>query len=73
MTNEFIASSEWENVLREAQRENKWASILVTGTYKPLSGLIQKVTPTMVVLDDRFSVNRILLSEIKVVRTWKYD
>ena len=73
MTNEFIANSEWENVLREAQRENKWASILVNGTYKPFSGTIRKVTPTMVELDDRFSVNRILLSEIKVVRTWKYD
>ena len=73
MSNEFIANSEWENVLREAQRENKWASILVIGTYKPFSGTIRKVTPTMVELDDRFSVNRILLSEIKVVRTWKYD
>ena len=73
MSDRFIgntAQSPWYDILIGAFNRKNRVSILVDGTYKPYAGRIIKMQGNIVSLQNDYSVEYIMLINIKAVRVY---
>ena len=73
MNDRFIgntAQSPWYDILMDAFKRENRVSILVDGTYRPYAGRIISMRGNIVSLQNDYSVEYIMLTNIKAVRVY---
>lgn len=65
-----IAHVRFISALRDAKARVRTVNILVEGTYKPYTGHVVDVNDNMVILENEYSTEYLLLSSVKAVKVY---
>lgn len=65
-----MKSSPWFKILHNAFEHSERVSVIINGTYKPFTGYVLSIDSGLVTIDNEYSREYIMMSEIRSIRVY---